>query len=253
MSDGDVVVASASATVCPAAGDITFGRMKSDVAEFFGMDQDPKKVDLAGRVIRQVIDDLNRKQVWDFNIVTSPDITTVVGQAEYTVPGDFWKLYNARKTSDLDYMLTTMHRRNFDVQFQSQINITGFPYVLHIKNTFRDCSISVFPAPDGIYTLNINYFKLIGRPTEDSDELDIPQPYQTVVQYGALERFGLLNDRIDLAGYWGKMFREAYDEMKRSDENLGDEDLRFMNIEEIASRGLNFLNPAARPRAYDLW
>ena len=63
-------------------------------------------------------------------------------------------------------------------------------------------------------------------------------------------------NQFQAAKYWDEKFQYGMHTMKRADENAGNDDdeaLRFTNIEEIAARGMNFLNPAVRPRAYDLW
>jgi hypothetical protein len=255
MPSGVIIVDSSSAGsgVTPAAGDTTFGQMKSDVAAFYGMDQDSAKVALAGRVIFDIIDELNMKQVWIFNMVTSAPIVTVSATSTYSLPTDFWKAYNARKTSDIDYQLDIIRQKQFDTMFVSQLNINGYPYVLVIKNTFRNGTVQLFPVPDAGYTFTINYFKFITKPASDTSYLDLPTPYQVVLKYGALSRFGALNHQPDLMQFWQKLYDQAYADMKASDEDLGDEvDLRFMNVEEIAGRS-SYINPSVRPRAYDMF
>ena len=248
-----IVSTSSSSTVVPSAGDKSFGQMKSDVAAFFGMDQDPAKVALAGRVIHDIIDELNMKQIWVFNLVTGPDTSTVGGQATYSLPTDFWKVYNAQKTSDIDYQIDAIRQSTFDTVFVSQRNINGFPYVMVIKNTFRDTTVTLFPTPDAVYTFNIKYFKLIGKPADDASFFDLPTPYQVVPKYGAMSRFAALNHQADLMAYWERVYAKVYGEMKASDEDMGDESgLRFINVEETAGR-ISYINPAARPRAYDLF
>jgi len=240
----------------PGGGDYTFGRMKSDVAAAFGMDGDIDKEAMVGRFIQGAMDDLNRRQVWTFNIVTSPDIPTIAGESTYslvTVAPDFWKTYNARKTSDIDYQISTVRQKAFDTIFVSQKNITGFPYVMVVKNTYRDATVQLFPAPDSVYTFQIRYYKLIGKPSNDESFIDLPRPYQLVPMYRALHRMALFNNQVRLALEYEKEWEKGYNEMKRSDEDQGDEDLRFINIEEILSRGVNWSQPGIRPRAYDFF
>src|SRR6266850_3464096 len=127
-SDTIIGTSASSATgTTPGSGDTTFGQMKSDIAAFYGMDQDPAKVALAGRVIYDIVDELNMKQTWIFNLVTSSDITTVSNTPTYSIPSDFWKVYNARKTSDIDYMIDVIRLKTFDTIFVSQRAINGFP------------------------------------------------------------------------------------------------------------------------------
>lgn len=255
MGTGSIIVVSsgAASTVTPAAGDLNFGQIKSNVAAYFGMDQDFSKVALAGQAVKEIIDQLNMRQVWVFNLVTSPEFNTSAGTTEYNLPTDFWKVYNARKSSDIDYQIDVVRQRQFDQIFVSQRNINGFPFVMVIKNTFRDGKVRLFPTPDAGYTFNIKYFKLIGKPTADTDFLDLPQPYQIVPQYGAKSRFAALVNQPSLMTYWQNLYDKAYGEMKANDEDMGDENtLRFLNVEEVAGR-VSYINPAARPRAYDLY
>lgn len=249
----NVIIVPVTQTVYPVGGTKTFGQMKLDIAAHVGMDQDPAKVALAGRHVLGTIDDLNRKQVYVFNIVESSPIVTVAGQSTYSIPADFWKTYNARKTSDIDYAITTVRQWEFDDLFVSQANISGFPYVMVIRNTFRDGTVTLFPTPDSGYTFKIRYFKLIAKPASDDGYLDLPEPYQNVPEYGALSKMSALAHQMDLAKFWIDMFREGYRDMSRSDEDQGEEQLRFINIEELLARSTSFINPAARPRAYDLY
>lgn len=247
-----IISSTASAVpVYPAAGDLTFGQMANDVAIYYGMQKSGEMLALAGRAINEIIDDLNRKQVWMFNLVTSPTIPTVANVDTVALPSDFWKTYNSRKTDSIDFTLTSLRQIDFDTRYQSQSNITGYPYVFVIKNTFRDGTVKLFPTPDSIYSIQIRYFKLIAKMAQPTDLIDMPRPYQNLVLYGARSHFGMLNEKSDAASFWQGKFAEAYEEMKRADEDDGDENLRFTNIEE----GMNwsYVNPNSRPRAFDLW
>lgn len=249
---GTIVVPASGATF-PGSGTQTFAQIKSDIARLAGLLDDPGMEQLAGRFLNDIIDDLNRRQVWIFNLVTSPDITTVSGTQTYAIPADWFRIYNSRRTDSLDYQLSVLGQKTFDTLFQSQRSINGIPYILTIRNAFRQGTVSLFPIPDGAYTISINYFKLIGRLSADSDTLDLPRPFESVVTNGARSRIMATVSQFEGAKYWGDLYEQAYQFMKRSDEDsAGDEELRFFNIEEIAARGMNFLNPGARPRAYDL-
>jgi len=250
---GTIIVPSATATF-PGSGTKTLAMLRGDIATIAGVKDDPAMEALAAKFMNDIIDDLNRRQSWLFNVVQSPDITTVPGQQEYDLPAEFLKIYNARKVDSLDYQLSVLGQKNFDTLFTSQRDISGYPYVLTIKNAFRDGTVSLFPAPDAAYTISINYFKLIGRLTQDNDTIDLPIHYESVVTNGAQAKMMATLSQFEAAKYWGDLFERDYQYMKRADEdNAGDEDLRLVNIEEIAARGMNWLNPAARPRAMDLW
>lgn len=251
---GGTIILQSSGTTFPGSGTKTLASIKGDIATIAGVKDDPAMEALITRFLNDIIDDLNRRQVWLFNLVTSPNITTVAGTAAYSIPSDWLRIYNARKTDSLDYQLSILGQRTFDTLFQSQRDINGYPYTLTIKNAFRNGTVSLFPVPDAVYTISINYFRLIPRLTSDTSTLDLPIHYESVVTDGATAKILATLSQFEAAKYWSDLYNTGYQTMKRADEDsAGDEELRFINIEEIAARGLNFLNPAARPRAFDLW
>lgn len=248
------VVGATAAPPTPSAGDIKFRRMKERVAAAFGFITDPTKVEQAGDFIREIIDDLNRLQCWNFMLVTSSPITTTQGVPSYALPSNFWKIYNARKTNDVDYQLDVLRQKTFDTIFLSQRVIQGQPYVMAIRNTFRDGTISLFPTPDGVHTLTLNYFRPIPKPTSNDEYLDMPTAYQSVVLNGARARMGAIAGaaQANVRDWWQGLYEQGVAQMQRSDDDIGDEDLRFVNVEEVASRW-SYQNPASRPRHYDLF
>lgn len=250
---GTIIVPAADQTF-PGSGTLTFAQLKSDIGRISGILDDPGMLELAGRFVNDVVDDLNRRQTYLFNLVTSPTITTVPGQQAYSIPDDFLRVYNARKTDGIDYQLTILGQKTFDTLFVSQRNINGLPYTLNIRNAFRDGTVSLFPTPDGVYQISVNYFKLIPRLTQDSDTLDMPVQFESIVAHGARSRMLATLSQYDGAKYWNELYEQGYQVMKRFDEDdSGDEELRFIQIEEILSRSYSFINPASRPRALDLF
>lgn len=251
---GGTVIVPSSGTTFPGSGTKTLASIKGDIATIAGVKDDPAMEALIARFLNDIIDDMNRRQVWLFNLVTSPNISTVAGTPSYSIPSDFLRIYNARKTDSLDYQLSILGQKTLDTLFQSQRDINGYPYTLTIRNTFREGTVSLFPVPDAVYTISINYFKLIPRLTSDASTLDLPVHYESVVTDGATAKILATVSQFDAAKYWSDLYNQGYAFMKRADEDSGgDEELRFINIEEVAARGMNFLNPAARPRAFDLW
>lgn len=249
MADIDVI--GSTSTTVPSAGRVDFATLKRDIATYYGMDQDPNKEPFIGRIVNDIIDDLNMKKLWRFNLVKAADITTVAGTSNYSVPTDLWREYSIRKTNGVDYTLTALQQRTFDTLFQSQSAITGFPYCRVDFNIYRDGTFQLWPTPDGAFTISLRYFKLITKPTADTDTLDMPPPYQVVIKYGALARLGALTGETTTAQLWEAKFQEAYRDMNRADEDMGDEDLRFINTEEQFR--WNYINPGARPRWLDFY
>jgi len=234
----------------PSAGTVLFSTLKTDIATYYGLDKDPDKVGWIGRQAHDVIDDLNRKKLWRFNLIASDNITTVSGTDTYSLPSNLFKLYSVRKQDSIDFLLSGLEQRMFDILFQSQSGITGYPYLNVSFNLFRDGTLKLFPTPDGTYTILIRYFRLISKPGDD-EFLDIPEPYQSVLKYGTLARIAMLVGEDPR--YWEGKFQEAYQEMNLADEDDGDQDLRLINIDEIRSRGTDYLSPNVRPRFLDLY
>lgn len=246
---GDLSV-SISNTV-PGSGDETFGSLGADIAEEFGLHMDPQKVAFCKRRLRDAIDDLNRKKLWRFNLIQAADVTTTPGSATISVPADLWRLYSTRKSDATDYRLDGIQQDTMDVLFQSQSAITGYPYIAANFNIFRDGTLRLFPTPDGAYTITLRYFRLIAKPASDDDYLDLPRPYQQVPVYGAKAKVAALTQQATLMAFWSREFQQAYADMNRSDEESGDENLRFINIEELGQTG--FVNPSVRPRMLDFY
>jgi hypothetical protein len=243
----DTVAASGTT---PGAGDRTLNQIADDIAQLFGLDGDPKKVALCKHMVWDVLDDLNRKKLWRFNLIASDTITSTAGVGTLTMPANIFKLYQTRKTSGVDYTLDTLREHTANILFTSQSGITGFPYAQIDFNLYRDGTIRLFPVPDAAYDFVVRYFQLIGKPG-DAEFLDMPRPYQTVPKYGACARIAAMFDKGALT-YWEGKFQEAYGEMNAMDEDTGDEFLRFINIEELSGR-TSYTNPAARPRFIDLY
>lgn len=250
MPDNLDVLASSSAGITPSTGRKTFGQVKTDVAMNFGVDQDPERVSLIGRMIHLVIDDLNRKKLWQFNLVKAADITTVANTTAYSVPADLWRLYSARKADSSDYRLVHMEEDQKDIIFQAQLNITGQPFVYTNFNIFRDGNIILFPAPDSAYTITLRYFRLIGKPASDGEYFDVPPSFQSVIEYGANVKMAAFTES-DTLGFWKGEFEQAYHEMKEMDEDPGDEVLRFVHANEIDR--YSFVSPAARGKFLDIY
>jgi len=247
----NITVVTQSATTFPATGSQSFGQMKLDIAAYYGMDKDAEKVALVGRMIHDLIDDLNMRKLWRFNLIKAADITTVSGTADYAVPSDLWRIYSTRKSNDIDFLISGMQQASFDVIFQSQNQITGYPFVRADFNIFRDGTIKLFPTPDGVHTITLRYFRLILKPVGDTELLDLPSPFQVVPKWGALAQLAAFVGHPTV-GYWQGKYEKAYADMNKSDEVLEDEDLRFVSIEEIAGRD-GYMNPGRRPRLLDFF
>jgi hypothetical protein len=233
-----------------AGSTLTFNQMISDLAILFGLDGDDEKEAWIGRQVKLIIDELNAVKLWRFNLVEAAEITAVAGQSTYSLPADLWRQYSARKTNDIDYSLSHLRQYGFDTMFQSQNNITGFPYIYVTFNIYRDGTFELFPQPEGGETILLRYYRLISEPGT-SDFLDLPKPYQQVPFYGAAANVAQFVGQNP--AHWTQKFELGKLQMIESDEDEGDENLRFLNIEEYGDRNASFVNPALRPRFLDFY
>ncbi len=251
----ELPVASSISTI-PTGDRKTLGQMVTDIATMFGLQGATDKEAMIRRIIHSIIDDLNRRKLWRFNLLTAADFTSTSGDGTYdltTIAPDLWRVYSLRKTSDIDYLLTGVQQRLFDTIFQSQNSITGYPYIRHEFNLYRDGTLRLFPVPDGVYTFQLRYFRLIPHPNGDGTFLDMPSPYQSVVEYGACHRAAAMADQKQhVRDYWKGEYEQAYQEMNEQDEWSDEEDLRMIHVEELSARG-SYLSPNARPRWLDLY
>lgn len=232
----------------PNTGKQCFGEMKEKIAKYYGLDKDPEMLEFVGDAIYDIIDELNSFKLWQFNLIQAADITSVSGTADYAVPADLWRIYSMRKSDDIDYMLTGLPQYKFDVIFQSQNLIEGYPYVRTDFNIYRDGTIKLFPTPDGQYTFQLRYFKIIPKPASDSECFDMPSPFQQMIKHGARGLLAAFVERPAAMQFWHGKYEQQKEDARTSDEDIGDEDLRFLNVEEFTSRHSSYLNPALRPR-----
>jgi hypothetical protein len=227
-----------------------FSQMAKDIAKRFGIDGDDEEELYVRRQIELVIDELNTMKLWRFNLLESATITGQAGQSDYALPANLWRMYNARKTNDIDYSLSHLRQYGYDTLFQSQNNITGHSYIYVTFNIYRDGTMELFPQPEGGEEYVVRYFQLISKPSTD-ETLDIPEPYQMVPEYGAS---ALVASYVDQdTKFWTMKYEQGKQMMIDDDEDEGDENLRFINIEEYDARNMAFINPALRPRYLDFY
>ena len=247
----ELTVTSNADSTTPKTGKITYKQMRYSILKDFGHDKDTEMDELCKLAIGEIIDRVNLKRRWKFNLIKASDITTSAGTSEYSVPSDLWGIYSTRKTDDIDFLISGLGQYTKDRIFMSQNNITGYPYVRTEFNIYRDGKIELFPIPDGVYTVSLRYFRLLLKPTVDDSPLDMASPYQAMIQAAARARFSLVSKDMNLYKAWDKEFQEIYLDAKLADEDVGDEDLRFINTEE--GDRYSYVNPSVRPRWLDFF
>jgi hypothetical protein len=242
-------------TTTPAGNHVTLGQMVSDVAEWYGFSGDNEREGLCRRAIQGAVHDLNRKRLWRFNLIEAASFNTVVGTATYsltTIAPQLWRVYNLRNSSAPDYTLMGTQQGTYDMMFQSQSGVTGAPFARVDFNIYRDSTIKIQPAPDGVYSMTLRYFKVIDTPTDDTAGLDLPQPYQTIPKYQALYHMGLYVGSRE-ADRWKGEYEQGVKDMEMMDDDTGDEILRFYNVEEVMSNAAQYGNLSSRPRYLDFY
>ena len=244
------VTANADTTI-PSTGKVTYKKVRYTILKPFGLDKDTEMDELCKLVIGEILDEIDLKRRWKFNLIKAADITTVQGTKEYSIPSDLWGIYSTRKTDDIDYLISGMEQYTKDVIYNSQNNITGYPYVSTQFNIYRDGKIELFPIPDAAYTISLRYFRKNVKPTVDDNPLDMASPYVSMIQAGARSHFAAVVGKSTLMGYWESKYQERFADAKLSDEDVGDEDLKFRNADDVG--GASYVNPNVRPHFLDFF
>lgn len=123
--------------------------------------------------------------------------STVADTSTLALPTDFLRIIDLANTDD-DDLLTVIDLRDFD-DLPTQ---TGAPryYVLIGQN------ITLYPTPDGVYPLQLRYWKLPVDMTSDGVEPSIPEQYHhLLVRYALMRAFQREND-YEAAAYYREQF-----------------------------------------------
>ncbi len=133
----------------------------------------------------------------------------------YTVPTDFLKLHRLEvitdETNNISYMVQqiTMNQQDAFKQNWSTVS-SGNPTVYFIKKN----ALTMYPVPNTVYPLKLNYSYLVADMVNDSDVPDCPTQYQELIIFlAAVECF--IKDGRDASLLMGKI--EAFDKMMKSD------------------------------------
>lgn len=122
------------------------------------------------------LDDFNLRGLFHYRRVVATDIVLVDDQTNYSVPSDFYALHEVQliKDNKIVDMLTYMDTQEFNHTYQSQ-GLEGIPTIWHAASPF-DSGVDVYPIPKEAtdYSLRINYYKRIDKPSTDDDIIIAP-------------------------------------------------------------------------------
>lgn len=143
-------------------------------------------------------------------MIESYDITTASGTSEYELPNDYLEMV-AIKSSGPTF-------KDLDAIDQSRANSTFYGYSTGIPTAYRftqDNNIQFFPAPDGVYTITVEYYEKLPALSDDVTTNNVLDRFPTLYFYGAM-----------MMGY----------EFLRDDERLAIYTERFTSALDVANR-----------------
>lgn len=162
------------------------------------------------------------RKVRHYSEETEQAIVTVAGTASYPWPTDLGKLRSLRNKDDA-VMLRRLSIRDID----EHLAVSGKPAGYAIYGTV----VIVYPTPDSAYNLGLRYWRLPALMVADLDEPDLPDDYQRVLVYYALQRCYESEDDSEMAAYWRDQFAGALADMAadvRAPSNDGPRQVRSM-------------------------
>lgn len=139
----------------------------------------------------------------------------VVDQNCYTVPTDFLKLHRLEvitdETNNLSYMVQQITMNQQDgYKLNWSTTAIGNPAVYFIKKN----ALTLYPIPNTVYPLKLNYSYLVADMVNDTDVPDCPIQYQELIVFlAAVECF--VKDGRDASLLVSKI--EAFEKTMKSD------------------------------------
>lgn len=183
--------------------------------------------------LKHIIKDIGNSQLswhWRF-LEKSATFPTVSGQHTYDQPDDIdtnkmFALYE--RTNDITYKFVDYN--TFVRLVPDPSNHQGDPGRIW---TFFGTTIRIFPVPNSVITVFLDYIRVMSNPTDDDTVLDIPDKYEDVVFKGMFEKAVRYDSDLGNLQLAKSEYRDALKRMK--DENrmmIGDK--RSMSISHKA-------------------
>jgi hypothetical protein len=159
----------------------TFGTLKACAASVVNGELQPAILAIAGRAIKECLDDVNIRHLFRFGSKQQAAATLVAATKTYSVPSDFFATQEVQLLDSDGEVYRTLEYipwGQFNPLAQSQTD-TGIPEYWTNRNSFDDENIQVYPTPDASsasdYTLRITYYSRIEQISNDTDIIDAPR------------------------------------------------------------------------------
>lgn len=159
--------------------------------------------------ITQFMNDVNRRIInsrqWSF-MESSGNLSYTVGDATNALPSGAQTIISLRQTAPTDADLTNkfIDYRTAGSKFASNM-ANGAPAYW----TYTGGQLTLYPTPDGSYTLNVRYLRKPTTLDDDADVPDVPEEFQEILVIGTVMKCLRHDDRYNEA----LALKQEYDEL----------------------------------------
>lgn len=213
------------------------------VTRTYGMSGEADLEAMAGSFLDEAVDDLN-SFLWEFTKVKETGVAMTANQEYVALTSTFYKESAAylvyAPTNDPNPALTYLPWIHFE-RVRSDLIQWGMPDKYSLFNVEAEGRVYLMPAPDSNtaanYTLTIEYYQRINRPSEQ-DPLHAPREIANTIVYGAQKRlasvvFGAGHQDV---GAFATMEEMALERLRTIDRRHPDEQSRFRTVDSATSR-----------------
>lgn len=212
------------------------------VTRTYGMSGEPDLEAMAGSFLDETVDDLNTF-LWEFTRVKETGVTITAGQEYVALTSTFYKesvAYLVHSSGDANPVLAYLPWVHFE-RARSDIVQQGMPDKYSLFNVESEGRVYLMPSPDTptatSYTLTIEYYQRINRPSEE-DPLHAPREIANTIVYGAQKRlasvvFGAGHQDV---GAFATMEELALERLRTIDRRHPDEQARFRIVDNATSK-----------------
>lgn len=209
-------------------------KLVDKVVRLYGLTDDDEAKAMALDFLDETIIEMNT-HMYEFNLVQVTGITLVEGQAEYTLPTQFYReklAYLKDSDGNTGEPMYYIDWPTFMRLYGKQPDTNAFPQAYSIRNVQNDGKVSLAPSPDGRsasdYTLTVDYYRRIPLASE-VEVLTVPQEVEVTLLYGAKKRFAMEVRGADQPDWqtFDELETKTLDRLKTADRRHPDEVTRF--------------------------
>jgi len=159
-----------------------FADLKDQVALILGRQLDTDSLYRCGQFINRAIKELNTRP-WKALLNSGTNLTTIAGTRDYTLDSQFYKESKVQRLDDNSKPCATLIYQDWET-FQSRFNEQAdqsTPAIYTLRNVDQDGIISIYPIPDKVYTLTVQYYARISMLEDNDDTLLIPVEFENYI------------------------------------------------------------------------